>query len=149
MMAQFVISRWQLSFVIFILLVLLGSLALINIPKSVDPHFPIPAVNIIAILPGADAQDMEETIAKPIEDVVQGLDDITKVVSTSTDGGTTIRVEFSNWSGDVDGYFEDVVREVSAIRDQLPENLQRLEYRKIRTTEAAVMQVALVSETAS
>lgn len=149
MMAQFVISRWQLSFVIFILLVLLGSLALINIPKSVDPHFPIPAVNIIAILPGADAQDMEETIAKPIEDVVQGLDDITKVVSTSTDGGTTIRVEFSNWSGDVDGYFDDVVREVSAIRDQLPENLQRLEYRKIRTTEAAVMQVALVSETAS
>lgn len=149
MLARFVISRWQLSLVLFILLVMLGISALANIPRAVDAHFPIPAVNIIAIQPGADAQEMEETIAKPIEEVVQGLDDIVEVQSTSTDGGTIINVEFSEWSGDVDGYYDDVVRAVSAIRDQLPEGLQRLEYRKIRTTEAAVMQVALVSETAS
>ena len=149
MLARFVISRWQLSLVLFVLLVALGISAFTNIPKAVDAHFPIPAVKIIAIQPGADAQEMEETVAKPIEDVMQGLDDIVEVRSTSTDGGTSISVEFSEWSGDVDGYFDDVVREVSAIRDQLPDGLQRLEYRKIRTTEAAVMQVALVSETAS
>ena len=149
MLARFVIFRWQLSLVLFILLVVLGISALINIPKAVDAHFPIPAVNIIAIQPGADAQEMEETVAKPIEEVIQGLDDIVEVQSTSTDGGTVINVEFSEWSGDVDGYFDDVVREVSAIRDQLPAELQKLEYRKIRTTEAAVMQVALISETAS
>jgi len=149
MLAKFVISRWQLSLVLFTLLVVLGISALVNIPKAVDAHFPIPAVNIIAIQPGADAQEMEETVAKPIEEVVQGLDDIVEVQSTSTDGGTVINVEFSEWSGDVDGYYDDVVRAVSAIRDQLPEDLQRLEYRKIRTTEAAVMQVALISETAS
>jgi multidrug efflux pump subunit AcrB len=149
MLARFVISRWQLSLVLFCLLVVLGINALVNIPRAVDAHFPIPAVNIIAIQPGADAQEMEETVAKPIEEVVQSLDDIVEVQSTSTDGGTIINVEFSEWSGDVDGYFDDVVREVSAIRDQLPEELQKLEYRKIRTTEAAVIQVALVSETAS
>ncbi|WP_417620502.1 efflux RND transporter permease subunit [Parasphingorhabdus sp.] len=149
MLARFVISRWQLSLVLFILLVVLGVTALNNIPKAVDAHFPIPAVNIIAVQPGADAQDMEETVAKPIEDVLQSLDDVVKVQSTSTDGGTVVHVEFSKWSGDVDGYFDDVVREVSAIRDQLPDQLQKLEYRKIRTTEAAVMQVALVSPTAS
>ena len=124
MLARFVISRWQLSLVLFILLVVLGISALINIPKAVDAHFPIPAVNIIAIQPGADAQEMEETVAKPIEDVLQGLDDIVEVQSTSTDGGTVINVEFSEWSGDVDGYFDDVVREVSAIRDELPAELQ-------------------------
>ena len=149
MLARFVISRWQLSLVLFALLVVLGLTAFNNIPRAVDAHFPIPAVKIIAIQPGADAQEMEETVAKPIEDVMQGLDDIVEVRSTSTDGGTSISVEFSEWSGDVDGYFDDVVREVSAIRDQLPPELQRLEYRKIRTTEAAVMQVALVVETAS
>lgn len=74
MLARFVISRWQLSSVLFILLALLGITALSDIPKAVDPHFPIPAVNIIAVQPGADAQEMEETVAKPIEDVVQGLD---------------------------------------------------------------------------
>jgi len=127
MLAQFVSSRWKLSLVLFILLVVLGISALFNNPKAVDAHFPIPVVNIIAIQPGADAQEMEETVAKPIEDVVQALDDIVKVQSTSTDGGTVNKVEFSEWSGDVDGYFDDVVRSVSAIRDQLPDNLQKLE----------------------
>lgn len=149
MLAEFVIRRWQLTMVIFLLLVVLGVSALNNITRAVDPHFPIPVVSIIAILPGADAQDMEETVAKPIEDAVQALDDIKEIRSTSTDGGTSVRVEFTNWSGDVEGYFDDVVREVSAIRDTLPPNLQRLEFRKVRTTEAAVMQLAMVSETAS
>ncbi|VAV88629.1 RND multidrug efflux transporter; Acriflavin resistance protein [hydrothermal vent metagenome] len=149
MLANFVISRWQLTLILFLLLVVLGIFALFNIPRAVDPHFPIPVINIIAIQPGADAQDMEETVAKPIEEVVQGLDDVVEVESKSTDGGTFIQVEFANWSGDVDGYFDDVVREVSAIRDTLPQNLQRLEYRKYRTTEAAIVQLALVSEEAS
>lgn len=149
MLAEFFIKRWQLTMVMFLLLAALGINALFSITRAVDPHFPIPVVNIIAVQPGADAQDMEETVAKPIEEVVQGLDDVLEVESTSTDGGTIINVEFSNWSGDVDGYFDDVVREVSAIRDQLPANLQRLEFLKVRTTEAAVVQLALVSENAS
>lgn len=149
MLAKFVIERWQLTFVLFLLMSVLGVFAFNNITRAVDPHFPIPSVTVIAILPGADAQDMEETVAKPIEDVLQGLDDVVELESTSTDGGTVIRVEFSDWSGDVDGYFDDVVREVSAIRGQLPSNLARLEYRKFRTTEAAVIQLAMVSDTAS
>ncbi|MEW4468846.1 efflux RND transporter permease subunit [Parasphingorhabdus sp. JC815] len=149
MLAEFFIKRWQLTLVMFLLLTVMGISALLNITRAVDPHFPIPVVNIIAVQPGADAQDMEETVAKPIEEVVQGLDDVIEVESTSTDGGTMINVEFSNWSGNVDGYFDDVVREVSAIRDQLPSNLQRLEFLKVRTTEAAVVQLALVSENAS
>ncbi len=149
MLAKFVIERWQLSLILFSLLVVLGISALSNITRAVDPHFPIPVVSIIAILPGADAQDMEETVAKPIEEAVQSLDDIKEVRSNSTDGGSTITVEFTDWTGDVEGYFDDVVREVNAIRETLPQNLQRLEFRKVRTTEAAVLQLALVSETAS
>ena len=149
MLAQFVIKRWQLTLVLFLLLIFMGVSALNNITRAVDPHFPIPVVSIIAILPGADAQDMEETVAKPIEEAVQALDDIDEIRSTSSDGGSSIRVEFTEWSGDVEGYFDDVVREVNAIRDTLPPNLQRLEFRKVRTTEAAVLQLAMVSETAS
>ncbi len=149
MLAEFVIKRWQLTMILFLLLVVLGISALSNITRAVDPHFPIPVVSIIAVLPGADAQDMEETVAKPIEEAVQSLDDIKEVRSNSTDGGSTISVEFTDWTGDVEGYFDDVIREVNAIRDTLPQNLQRLEFRKVRTTEAAVLQLALVSETAS
>ena len=143
-----VINRWQLSLVLFALLVALGLNAFLSISRAVDPHFPIPVVFVIAVQPGADAQVMEETVAKPIEDILQGLDDVKQVQSTSRDGSANIRVEF-DWSGDADKYFNDAVREVSAIRDQLPDALVEFRFRRVRTTEAAIMQLALVSETAS
>ncbi len=146
--AAFTIRNWQLSLVLFMLLAALGLASLTSISRSVDPHFPIPVVIIVAGQPGADAADMEETVAKPIEEVLQGLDDIEEIASTSFDGQAVVRAEF-NWGGDADEYFDEVVREVSAIRDQLPEGLAQLNYNKVRTTESAVLQLALTSESAS
>ena len=91
---------------------------------------------------------METTIARPIEDVLQGLDGIVRVQSRSTDSSAVITAEFS-WAGDPDKNYDEVVREVNAIRATLPSTLQRLEFQKSRTTEAAILQFALVSDTAS
>ena len=147
-LAAFTISRWQLSLVAFMLLAALGLTSLLTIPRSVDPHFPIPVITVIIALPGADAADIEQTIAKPIEEVLRGIDDIDEIRATITDGFVTVTAEF-DWDGNTDQYFNDVVREVSAIRNQLPEGITELRYRKARTTEAAVLQLALVSKTAS
>jgi multidrug efflux pump subunit AcrB len=145
---RFAIQRWQITLVVFLALVALGLSAFFTIPRSVDPHFPSPFILIIATVPGAEPADMESTIAKPIEDVVQGLDGIVKVQSRSTDSTTVITAEF-DWDGDAEKYYDEVVREVNAIRSTLPSALTRLEFQKTRTTEAAVLQFALVSDTAS
>jgi multidrug efflux pump subunit AcrB len=145
---RFAITRWQITLVVFLALAALGLSAFLTIPRSVDPHFPSPFVNIIATVPGAEPTDMESTIAKPIEDVVQGLDGIVKVQSRSTDSSAVITAEFS-WDGDPEKNYDEVVREVNAIRSNLPSALTRLEFQKTRTTEAAVLQIALVSDTAS
>ncbi|KAB7646187.1 efflux RND transporter permease subunit [Polymorphobacter fuscus] len=145
---DFAVKRWQITLVAFALLFAIGLSAFLTIPRSVDPHFPSPFVNIIATVPGAEPSDMETTIAKPIEDVLQGLDGIVRVQSRSTDSTAVITAEFS-WSGDPERNYDEVVREVNAIRSTLPSALQRLEFQKTRTTEAAVLQFALVSDTAS
>ncbi len=145
---EFSIRRWQLTLVLFTLLVALGYSAFKSIPRAVDPHFPTPVVIVTAIQPGADAAEMEQTVAKPIEEIIQGLEDVKDIVSTSVDGSTVIRAEF-DWSGDPDRYFNDTVREITAIRSRLPAELARLDFKKIRTTNASVLQIALVSETAS
>ncbi len=144
----FAVQRWQITLVAFALLAAIGISAFLTIPRSVDPHFPSPFINIIATVPGAEPGDMETTIAKPIEDVLQGLDGIVRVQSRSTDSTAVITAEFS-WSGDPEKNYDEVVREVNAIRGTLPSALQRLEFQKTRTTEAAVVQFALVSDTAS
>ena len=145
---EFSIRRWQLTLVLFALLAALGYSAFTSIPRAVDPHFPLPVVAITAVQPGADASEMEQTVAKPIEEIVQGLEDVKEIVSTSVDGSTVIRAEF-DWSGDPDKYFNDTVREITAIRSRLPAELARLDFKKMRTTNASVLQFALVSETAS
>ncbi|WP_353199049.1 efflux RND transporter permease subunit [Sandarakinorhabdus sp.] len=145
---RFAIEKWQITLVVFLALAALGLSAFFAIPRSVDPHFPSPFINVIATVPGAEPADMESTIAKPIEDVVQGLDGIVKVQSRSTDSSAVITAEFS-WDGDPEKNYDEVVREVNAIRNSLPSALTRLEFQKTRTTEAAVLQFALVSDTAS
>ncbi|MEI6417871.1 MAG: efflux RND transporter permease subunit [Sphingomonadales bacterium] len=144
----FAIDRWQITLVVFLALAVLGLNAFLSIPRSVDPHFPSPFINVIATAPGAEPSDIETTINKPIEDVLQGLDGIVKVQSRATDSSGVITAEF-DWSGDPEKNYDDVVREVNAIRDTLPPALLRLEFQKSRTTDAAVLQFALVSDTAS
>ena len=146
--AEIAIRRWQLTLVLFVLLCALGFSAFQQVPRAVDPHFSMPVVSIVAAQPGADAAEIEQTITKPIEELVQGLEDVQSVNSTSSDGNAVIRAEF-DWSGDPDQYFNDTVREVTAIRSQLPADLQKLQFEKIRTTNSSILQIALLSETAS
>lgn len=139
------VQRWQITLVAVIMVVMLGISSFLSIPRSVDPHFPI-AVNVVTvILPGADASAMEETVAKPIEDVLQGLDHVREIRSTSSDGATVVSVEFEHGT-DPEATLDRVVREVSGLRDRLPQGITRIAYRRPRTTEAAVLQLALVSE---
>ncbi|MGB5077305.1 MAG: efflux RND transporter permease subunit [Sphingorhabdus sp.] len=146
--AEVAIRRWQLTLVLFALLCALGFSAFQQVPRAVDPHFSMPVVSIVASQPGADAAEIEQTITKPIEELVQGLEDVQNVASTSSDGNAVIRAEF-DWTGDPDQYFNDTVREVTAIRSQLPSDLQRLTFEKIRTTNTSIVQIALLSESAS
>ena len=147
-LVAFAVQRWQLTAVIFFLFATLGIQAFLTIPRSADPHFPVPTIITVVSLPGADASEIEETVAKPIEEAVQGIDRIKQIRSTSTNGVAVIATEF-DYGTNADQALDRVVRDVNAIRGQLPSGVARIEFRRVRTTEAAVVQLALVSETAS
>lgn len=142
------VRRWQITLVGFVLLALLGFNAFREIPRAVDPYFPIPLTVVIVTLPGADAAEIEETVAKPLERVLQGLDNVRDIRSTSSDGLASISIWF-DYGTDAEQAYDRTVRDVNALRPQLPGGIQRLEIRRPRTTEAAISQIALVSETAS
>ena len=143
--AGFAVGRWQFTLVAFALLTVLGLNAFASIPRSEDPHFPIPIMVVRAVLPGAEPTEMEQLVADPLEDALDGLDDVDEIRSTSQDGAAVVQGSF-DWSVDPDRKYDEVVREVNAIRPRLPEGLALLEVRRARTTEVAVVQVALASE---
>ncbi len=87
-------------------------------------------------------------MAKPIERALQGLDNVRDIRSTSSDGVANVQVSF-DYGTDAEQALDRTVREINALRPQLPSGIARFDIRRPRTTEAAISQLALVSETAS
>jgi multidrug efflux pump subunit AcrB len=144
--AAFAVRQWQFTLVAFALLAALGLNSLLTIARSEDPHLRFPFVQVFAFMPGADALDMEQLVAKPLEDVIDGIDSVKDISSTNVDGVTTLFVEF-DWGVDPERKFDQVIREVNNIRSSLPPAVQNIRVEKAEPVKAAFVQVALVSPT--
>ena len=134
--------------VLLIMLVALGYNAWQEIPRSEDPSFESTVFSVTAVYPGADALDVERRVAEPIEDALNGLDDVHELRSTSTDGVMQLVVECDD-GVDTDRKHDEVVREVDALRSQLPSGLQKLEVEQLDPSGVNIVQVALVSDQAN
>lgn len=143
--AAFFVRRWQFTLLLTLLLALLGINAFFAIPRAEDPQFPSPIMVVRSVLPGATPREMEQLVTEPIEDALDALDDVTEIRSTSADGTSSVRVEF-DWSSDPDRKYDEVQREVNALRQQLPAGISRIDVQRARTVEVSIVEVALVSE---
>jgi len=147
-LSELAVRNPQVTLLLLALMGALGVSAFRSIPRSEDPSFPIPIFVVVAVLPGASPQDLEQLVAEPVEDAIRELDDLKDVVTTARAGVVTLRVEFRA-GVDADEKYADVLREVQRVRGELPGDLARLEVERARTSNVSVAQLALVSATAS
>ena len=147
-LTAFTMRYMQLAGVIFLLLMTLGIAGFLTIPRAADPNVALPNVIITIVLPGAAAPEMEESIAKPIEQAVQGLDDIREVRSSSTDGFARIIIDF-DYGTDADKALDRVSREVSKIRPSLPQGIVRFDFERSRSADVTLLQIALIDNGSS
>jgi multidrug efflux pump subunit AcrB len=141
---EFPIKRYQFTLVAFAMLVALGISSFMSIPRQEDPYFPIPIYQIIVAYPGAEPRDVERLVVKPIEDRISELDDIKKIESFSNDGLAMMLAEFYS-TADAEKKYDEVVREINALRPSLPAEIARLEIKKSNPGLVNIVQFALVS----
>jgi multidrug efflux pump subunit AcrB len=144
---KFFVKNYQFTLTLFLALMVLGINSLLNIPRSEDPPFGAPMFTVVAIYPGTNPTDMEQLVADPIEQELYKLNDIKKITTTIRDGLVILLVEF-NFDVDVDGKNNDVIREINKIRNDLPSGIISLDIKRAASSDVAILQTALVSETA-
>ncbi len=94
-MSEFFIRRPIVAMVIAIVMVLIGLISLRGLPIAQYPEITPPMVNVTAIYPGANSTSVEESVATPIEQKVNGVEGMIYMRSTnSSDGKMSLEVSF-------------------------------------------------------
>jgi hydrophobic/amphiphilic exporter-1 (mainly G- bacteria), HAE1 family len=87
-MSKFFINRPIVAMVIAILMVIVGTVAMLGLPVAQFPNIVPPQIQVSATYPGADALTIEESVATPIEQQMSGVDNMTYMYSLNSNNGT-------------------------------------------------------------
>ena len=95
-MSRFFIRRPVVAIVISILMVIIGAITMTNLPIALFPDIAPPEIRVFAMYPGADAETMEKAVATPIEQQVNGVDNMDYMYSlnSSSNSSTALMVDF-------------------------------------------------------
>ncbi|EOV9658289.1 efflux RND transporter permease subunit [Cronobacter turicensis] len=96
-MANFFIQRPIFAWVLAIIMMMAGALAILQLPIAQYPTIAPPAVAVSATYPGADAQTVQDTVTQVIEQNMNGIDNLMYMSSTSDSaGGVTVTLTFTS-----------------------------------------------------
>ncbi|WP_442591458.1 efflux RND transporter permease subunit [Pedobacter sp. AW31-3R] len=146
---NFAVKNYQFTLIIFMLVAVVGLLTLFTMPRSEDPTTHPPQYLVTVIYPGTSPKDMEEQVVKPIENKIYGLENIDKILTTVEDGVAAIQIKFK-YGVDVDNKYQEISTEINALKNgELPKDIYLIKTEKIASSDVKIIQVALISNTAS
>ena len=120
------IDNYQFTLIMAIMLVVLGMVGFLTMPRSEDPQVAPAGSSVIVIYPGAGPEDLETLVVDPIEEAINELEDIKKFNAKISDGLAIVSVEFESGS-DPDEKYSDVLQKVNRVRNKLPKEIMALE----------------------
>lgn len=145
---KYPIKNYQFTLIMVLMIIALGVSSILTMPRAEDPEMQPPNFPVVVVYPGTNPKDMEQLVVKPMETRLYDLDDIKRIRTTIVNGLAVLLVEYEH-EVDYDNKYQELVREVSALRPQLPDEVYSIDVQQIDPTGVNVLQVALISENAS
>ena len=144
-LSELCIRRPVMVVLLSISLILVGILAYSHIPVAALPSYNTPVINVNANLDGASPETMASSVALPLEKQFSSIAGINLITSTSTQGNTSLTVEFDP-SIDVNAAAVDVQAALLAAQRQLPQEMTTMpSYRKVNPADAPVLFMTMTS----
>ncbi|MDN4039823.1 efflux RND transporter permease subunit [Massilia sp. YIM B02443] len=144
-LSELCIRRPVMVVLLSISLVLVGILAYMNIPVAALPSYNTPVIQVNANLAGASPETMASSVALPLEKQFSTIAGIKLITSTSTQGNTSVTLEFDT-TIDVDKVAVDVQAALLGAQRQLPLEMTDLpSYRKVNPADAPILFMHMTS----
>src|ERR1700712_2917868 len=140
------IERPIMTTLLMAALVIFGLFGYATLPVSELPNVDSPTIVVSASLPGADPETMASAVATPLESQFSTIAGVDSMTSSSTQGSTTITVNFK-LDRNIDGAAQDVQSAIAAAARRLPPNMPNPPtMRKVNPADTPIIFMALQSD---
>ncbi|BDU16340.1 efflux RND transporter permease subunit [Lysobacter auxotrophicus] len=144
--AELSIKRPVTAIMFFVSLFVIGLIAAIRLPLEAFPEVSPPFIFVQLPYTGSTPEEVERTLLRPVEEALSTMTGIKRMDANARADGAEIFMQFSDWNRDVAIAASEARERIDAIRDDLPDDLQRFNVFKFSTTDEPVLRVRLASK---
>lgn len=138
------VNRPILTFVIFLIIIIVGLVSLYRLSIDLMPEITYPTISVISDYGNVGPQEMEELVTRPIEEALAAVQRVEEITSTSTEGRSMVRVSFA-WSTDLEVAANDIRDRIDRVLGRLPEDIERPMIRKFDLSAFPIMMIGISS----
>lgn len=148
-MLKKIIHRPVLATVISVILVILGLVGMTQLPIAQFPDIAPPSVAVHASYPGGNAETVLKSVVTPLEEVINGVENMTHIESTASNDGTALINVFFELGTDADQAAVNVQNRVAQVTGILPEEVVKAGVVTQKEQRGMIMVVDLISDDSS
>jgi len=143
------IKNAQFVIILVLISIVVGVQSLDRMPRYEDPVVDFPFYFVTVIYPGTSPEDMEKLVADPLEEVLDGIDDVKEIETNISEGVVSIKIEAS-FEIDPKDKLDEVTREVNSLKESLPAGIVFFDIFQYKPdSRTVIQQYAFVSESVS
>ena len=142
---RFFIDRPVFSGVISVVIVLMGAIAIFSLPVEQYPDIAPPTINVWATYPGANAETVQKAVIAPLEEAINGVEDMTYMTSTASNTGDASIMIYFKQGANADMAAVNVQNRVNGVLSQLPAEATKTGVTTEKQQHAELLTFALYS----
>jgi HAE1 family hydrophobic/amphiphilic exporter-1 len=145
-LAQLSLKRPVTAVMFYVSLVVIGLIASFRLPLEQFPEVNVPFILVDLPYPGSTPEEVERTITRPAEEALATLTGISRMNSNSRPDGANIFIMFSDWNRNIEITASEARDRLDAIRNELPDDLQRYFVLKFSPSDEPVLRVRFAGD---
>ncbi|GAB3734072.1 efflux RND transporter permease subunit [Luteimonas pelagia] len=145
--AELSLRRPVTTIMLFVSLFVVGLIAAFRLPLEAIPSISFPAVFVQIPYEGSTPEEVERTVLRPAEEALSTMSGLERMESRAGADGAFVGIFYSDWDTDVQIAASEARERIDAIRDELPDDLQRIFVGNWSSDDEAILRVRLAGKT--